>query len=224
MSSRVAELARAEADRAEVDEPNEEESELGEEELDGSQPGEPDESQPAEPAEQPQPPTDAQIEALVKAWERERDRHMRELSKRDADRYAVSEVCPLCDGHGVFFRDIPEPDATFRRQYIEQALGGAAEPDYLEHPDVEPCDTCGALGELRTGSKVPGQERLPCRACNGQGHKPKLTLAPQPAQIVTPVQPVAPPPVQPGQVGPLDPWQRPVGHPHYNIPPAQVGA
>jgi hypothetical protein len=163
------------------------------------------------------------IEARVKAWERERDRHFRELKKRDPNRYDVSEPCVLCDGHGLYLADIPEPDRTARRDFIVTALGGEAPPDLLVAQDKTTCDACDGHGRTLTGSKVPGQDALPCGSCNGQGWKYAAAVpVPPPMPALASVPNLVAPPA-PAGVGPLDAWQRPVGHPDYGRSPAEVG-
>lgn len=151
------------------------------------------------------PPTPEQIEARTKAWERERDRHMRELQKRDEYRYEVSDVCPLCEGHGLFMAALPEPHATGRKLAVMAVLGAAPEPELEPDPDTEACARCGAAGMMKTGSKVQGQEKRVCTACNGQGWRLKATEQWQPpvlTSVPTPPQPFGVTPPQPGYVPP----------------------
>lgn len=167
--------------------------------------------------------TPEQIEARTKSWDRERDRHFRELQKRDDRRYDESDVCPLCEGHGLYFPQLPEPVNSARRQAITEALGGSAEPEYPLDPNAEPCAVCDATGKLRTGSRAPGQETHVCAACSGQGWKQRLVVptanVPQPSPTLTVMTGGA---VSNGQQV-LDPWQRPLGHPHFGVAPAEVG-
>jgi hypothetical protein len=222
MPSTLAEIARQEAEEAETQEPDvplaPDEAEQGEQE-------EADEQEHEQAPDVPEPPpTPEQIEARVKSWERERDRHFRELQKRDEYRYGQSQVCVLCDGHGLFLPTLGEPEDTFRRQQITQALGGQVEPELLDDPDTEACERCGANGMLLTHSKVTGQEKRVCTACNGQGWKPKPVAVTAPAVFTATNTANGGALVPPSQQGAADAWGRPQGHPHYGILPSAVGA
>jgi hypothetical protein len=177
--------------------------------------------------ESAEPLTEKRVEQIMRSLEREAERHGREVVKRAGPMFDDLVPCPLCtDGPGTvgyIVPQLPEPAQTMRRQAVAMALGGDAEPEYLHDPDKDTCDVCAGLGMLATGSKVPNQEALPCRACTGQGWRQKLAA-------------VAPPPVYTAsggtpQIGtastsasaPTDTWGRPLGHPHFNIPPAEVG-
>jgi len=226
---KAAELAREEATRAEQGEdeqengggPGEGSDDLADEEQEREESAGGEAEGHATPA--PEQLTEAQVEARSKAWDRERDRHMRELEKRWPERYKESEACILCQGHGLYYATLPEPFHTQRRQFIMSALGENVPPAYRDHPTEELCEQCAGWGKLATGSHVVGQDLLNCPACAGTGHKAKQQPMPQVVQF----QPSAPPPHVPppafqSQQG-LDAWQRPPGHPHYGIPPSAVG-
>ena len=222
MASTLAEIARAEevGDEPETvdplvqpDDPEEGEAEE-QDEREHEAPG----------PEQPEAPTPEQIEARGKAWERERDRHFRELKKRDEYRYAQSEVCILCEGHGMYWPVLGEPGDTLRREAVVTALGGNAPLDYREDEATIACERCGALGMLRTGSKVPNQETHTCPDCNGQGWRSNVNVG-----SVSPIFAQSPTAngaatVTPTSQGAPDAWGRPQGHPHYGLLPSQVGA
>lgn len=187
--------------------------------------GDDDEEQEAEEAEtptpepEPEPVSEAQAEAILKSLEREAVRHHREVVKRAGPMYADLTPCPACTGMpgtpGFIVTQLPPDQEEARRQIVAQALGASAEPVYQADPERETCPTCQGLGKLTTGSRVPNQDALPCRVCNGQGWKQKLT----------PVQPVVPVPAPGTNVAGVteDAWGRPLGHPHYAMAPASVG-
>jgi hypothetical protein len=224
----LSQLGRDEADRVEA-----------EQDAPTDAPREPQEPAPGapepEPAPEPdgpqepaQPPTEAlteaQIEARTKAWERERDRHFRELEKRDDQRYALSAVCPLCEGHGMIFPQLPEPENTARRTAVSMALGGDGEPDYLAAPDREKCDVCDGWGEVLTGSRRRENRTGTCTPCAGTGFR---TKAGEVLPIFTPAPvPVSPQPfgLAPGNGGPTDAYGRPFGHLDFGKHPASVNA
>lgn len=221
MPSTLADIARAEQVE---DEPETPEVPLAPDEAEQAEEEEREEQEHEQPAEEREPaPTPEQIEALNASWERERNRHMRELEKRDPARYAGSEVCVLCEGHGLFWPVIPEPHHTMRLQAVTQVLGAEPPVEYLEDEATEACQRCGALGMLKTGSRVQNQREHTCPECNGQGWKTKLALAaPQPL-FAQSSQPNGAANVTPTQQGAPDAWGRPVGHPHYGFLPSQVG-
>ena len=45
----------------------------------------------------------------------------------------------------------------------------ASPDDYKADSYSRQCDACNGLGETKTGSKVQGQETLPCLECMGKG-------------------------------------------------------
>lgn len=225
--SELTKLAREAAERAEVEQPDPPETPEP-----GQEPGTPPETpepeqdpdRPEQPSEdRPPAPSPEQIEARQKAWERERDRHFRELEKRDDHRYALSAVCPLCEGHGMIFPELPEPENTARRVAISMALGGDGEPEYETAADREECPDCKGWGEVLTGSKRRENRTGQCFRCNGTGF---VTRQAEVSPLFTPPPvPVAAQPfgAGPPNGGPRDAWDRPMGHPHFGQPPATVG-
>lgn len=225
--SRAAQLAREEAERVDAEHPDVPDAPETPQEppTPGTAPEPPEQPDgPEQPVQEPQASlSPEQIEARMKAWERERDRHFRELEKRDDYRYAASAVCPLCEGYGMILPELPEPENTARRVAVSMALGGDGEPEYREAPDREQCPDCDGWGEVLTGSRRRENQTGQCFRCNGTGFiskqgeiKPLFTPAPAPA----PAQPFGNgTPAAP----PTDSWGRPIGHPHFGTPPAQVG-
>jgi hypothetical protein len=224
----VAELAREEADRAEAeqdDAPTPPEAPL---EGDLSEPEPEPEPEPGESAGAPAPLSEAQVEAIFKALEREAKTHAREVEKRAGVMFADLAPCPCCSvggpAPGYIFPVLPEPQQTLRRQGVLMALGGEPEDEYNEAPDRHRCEACAGLGKVLTGSKVPEQVTGICKPCGGMG------FTADPAALVSVFPAAPPPPILPqpftgaGTNGALDPWGRPSGHQHYGIAPAQVGA
>ena len=169
-----------------------------------------------------------QIEAAQASWDRERTRHMNELKKRDEIRYNDTVACPLCDGHGLIYPVLPEPEQTARREFINAALGAAAPKEYRKHPTEARCEVCDGLGQLESGSQVEGQMLLNCTACGATGHRaygtpPNMTTssAPAPAYVTGPTHELAystVPMAEQVRIG-RDAWQRDPGDPHYGVPP-----
>ena len=180
------------------------------------------EEPPAQP-QGPQPPsTPEQAEARQASWDRERDRHMRELEKRDDYRYALSNVCPLCEGHGLLYEPQNAAEAAQMRGAILAIVGETTPEELHAHPDYHRCETCDGYGKVYTGSRVGGQEALNCPSCNGMGHTGGRAAAPVAAlPTPTPAAPAGVPPEEQARIG-NDAWGRPPGHPHYGLVPAQV--
>jgi hypothetical protein len=222
MGSTLADIARAEAEENEPETPD---VPLAPDELEQAEQEEQDEQDHEQPVEEREPSlTPEQIEANMASWERERNRHMKELQKRDPARYEQSEVCVLCEGHGLFWPTLGEPNDSLRLSAVTQVLGARPDPELLDDPDTEACERCGANGMLKTHSNVEGQRTRICTSCNGQGWKPRLAVVAAPP-LFTQQQPAngTASAFQPGQGAP-DSWGRPAGHPHYGLLPSQVGA
>lgn len=61
------------------------------------------------------------------------------------------EECPHCDGMAL-------------------APPGEAMPEPRTHEHFRACEVCNALGQVLTGSKVPGNVFRPCPDCGGRGY------------------------------------------------------
>jgi len=179
----IAEKARAEAERAEAEETGEQ--------PDQQDPNTGDEEQ--APPEEPHPgegldePTDQMMAELQAACDEHHDRvHM--IMGPFTDGFVP---CETCNGIGLAY---PTPQGP----QLEHASGAAT------------CSVCKGFGEVLTGSKRQGYERIQCSNCSGQGwvgagNMPAATAAAQaveqyPAgegQQVTMAQPAQPPSTDP---------------------------
>ena len=175
----LAEKARAEAEQVEAEE--------SEEQHDQPEPSEPDETQ--EPAIEPHPgegleePTDQMIVELRAACDDHHDR-VHAIMGPFVDGFVP---CETCNGIGLAY---PAPTGP----QLEHSQGAAT------------CSVCQGYGELLTGSKRSGYEKVQCTNCNGhgwvgQGNMPAATAAQQaveqyPAgdQQQVSMQPPQPPP------------------------------
>lgn len=142
-------MADAEADRAEAENPDEPDEDAD---------AEPDENEDAEAAEDDEQP-EASLEASLKAFEREHERHRLELQAIMGDDFAAFAECPGCTGLGY------------------QALEG---PQY--DPQLERCETCKGHTFLLTHAVEPNHATRPCTDCGGNGFKVKVM---PPAQVAT---------------------------------------
>lgn len=227
MPSSVAEIAREEAERAEAEQPD-----VPEAPETPETPEAPETSpEPTPPPDEPQPPaeplTEAKAESIFKSLERWKGSNEREVEKRAGPMFGDLVPCPACvmtgPAPGFIFAQLPEPEQSIRRQTVIMALGGEAEIEYPDDEGATACEACHALGKLKTGSKVQGQETRICPSCNGQGWKPVVSTA-------VPVFPAAPPiaapqpfaGVSPNGLGP-DQWGRAPGQERYGQHPSIGG-
>lgn len=116
-----------------------------------------------------EPPANADLEAL----EKELARHWKQCEKIMGPDFDFFVPCPVCEESG-------SPLAG-------RIAAGVMAPhvEYRTRPDLEPCPDCAALGLMRTGSKVEGQNLLPCPKCNGAGYT-QVIAAPVPHLTAVP--------------------------------------
>jgi hypothetical protein len=152
--SNVKAMADREAVRAETESPEPGEPEPGE-------PGEPGEPEPGEPGE-PEPIGQGDGRSMDKVHrdvESEMRRHEKAFAKAVGIDPSELNVCKTCGGAGF----VPEPMDEPR--------------EYATRSDLQPCDECNALGMMQTGSRVPGNDLLPCPVCSGAGYRQKSAPA-----------------------------------------------
>lgn len=136
-------------------------------------------------AQQPQGKSETEIEKGLRALEREAQRHAKrvgEIMEEDTQHLLRCELCaPLIPG----FRwpQVPED----QRAAVMLAIG--FEPQRQLRPDkrAHACPDCDGEGSVATGSKVKGQDALPCIDCVGSGWVGPRRDAP--VQAVTPPPP-----------------------------------
>lgn len=160
------------------------------------------ETAPPPPPDPPPPPTDKAIEKVLTTYYNGVKRVLGEAAD------ALIE-CPTCVDHlPGFVLELPTPVDELN-----------------EDPETKTCPQCGGKGSLKTGAAfgyVETAARM-CGMCAGQGFVPKYQT-PQAQQTVENGG------VPPGymvadrdQMPTLDSWQRPIGHPHFGIPPSSIG-
>lgn len=85
--------------------------------------------------------------------------------------------------------DVP-PDVAAELYHL---LGQHAPSDYQADTHSQACEACNGFGEVATGSKLIGQDKLPCIECAGNGWVPtddkRRTSAPVAANGLTPSYP-----------------------------------
>jgi hypothetical protein len=108
--------------------------------------------------------------------------------------------CELCEPIIPGFRWPQVPDE--RRAAVMLAIGFEPAPDLEPDKHAHACPDCHGHGKVATGSKVQGQDALPCLTCGGNGwmgERRQMTTRPA-------VAPVAPAPSNgPQPEAPLDP-------------------
>jgi hypothetical protein len=181
-------VSEAEPETAAPDEALEEAAESApdaEEDNPDAEPVEPIEG-PQEPAQEPgeaetepeEPqPTTAQSEKARKVRDdklnKERERHASRIGEIYGDEAPALIPCPVCMDGGadgwIFSPEVQqlEPHQIAR---IRQVIGL---PDYTTFhaaPDAMECPDCAGLGEVTTGSHVPGYETKSCGRCNKTGY------------------------------------------------------
>ena len=179
----VAEKARAEAEQVEAEE-TEEQPDQQDQNTEHEEQETPAEPHPGEGLEEP---SDAMIAELQAACNDHHD-HVHAIMGPFVDGFVP---CETCNGIGLAY---PTPTGP----QLEHSQGAAT------------CSVCKGYGELLTGSKRSGYEKIQCTNCNGQGwvgqgNMPAATAAQQaveqfPAgggQQVTTAQPPAPPSTDP---------------------------
>jgi hypothetical protein len=174
-------------------------------------------------APEPGPRSQQEIDALADRLRKESDRHAKRVEEIMGDDFALLVPNPTDWTPGYIFNVPPMHPTPEQVAELHALLGDSSQLELQDAEDAEGCDKCSALGEVRTGSRKPGQETKPCIACNGSGWRTKSL----------PMQPLAPVPqigngytatdAAPNQFQVADRYGRPFGHPHYNLEPANVG-
>jgi hypothetical protein len=234
--SKTTELARAEADRAEAEAPDDEPTEPTE--PTEPAPGEPqtdeegEEAEADEQGEQPETPSAASLppdafaigEALGKKLD-QADKSQARAVERIASEFEQDTVpCPICERVDIAPRLVAKIAGVPAEGWQQiMALGGTEpEPEHAMAEGVAMCDRCNGYGELDYPTRNPHMTRQSCPKCTGNGY----TLEAQEPQTVVPIQPMpsfpAPATGSVGYGGGNDQWGRPPGHPHYNLDPASV--
>lgn len=156
----IAARARAEGDRAEAENPDEEEAAEQEETPFQAPEGVPTE----EP--QPQPTTPGLTPEQTVELEKATTAYLKRVDKAFGGQ--SPPPCPHCNGLGFdLFGDQPAPELR-------------------QHERFQTCEACGGEGDVLTGSKVETARVLPCPSCKGNGYidkeaqptMPQIALAP----------------------------------------------
>jgi hypothetical protein len=239
--SKTTEMARAEADRAEAEAPDDEPTEpteLTEPTEPAPPPGEPttdeegEEADADEHGEQTEPTSALALprDSLTVSDELNEKREQQAKSQarnveRLADEYGQDVMpCPLCERVDIapliVSKMVEMPAEGWAA--LAQMGGVEPEPEHAEAEGVVMCDRCNGWGELDYPTRNPHMARQTCPKCQGNGY----TLEAQEQTTVVPIAPMpsfpTPAPPVSGFAGGNDSWGRPPGHPHYGLDPAAV--
>lgn len=216
--SRATEIAKAEADEAEAENPDAEP-------VEPIQPAEPDEDEvEAEDEPEPEPSSLAVVENADKALDAEQKRHAKALAKIFGAQWDDFAMCPLCqvDGYAVPYG--PGEVGPEQREAILTVMGEGGGPAYKDHPSEVRCPDCDGYGEMLNGSRRAEQLTSACQRCMGTGHLDRSQLVAAAPAAPAPSYPWDEKPAEPAPQSFGDEWGRPVGHPDFGIHPAQIVA
>ena len=163
-------LEGAPDDTPEADEPEITEEDALEQEEDDAQPAEPDPDSEQEP--EARGLSEAEIEKQYKQLESEQKRHTNAVSKIMGDAAIDLIVCPLCEPELQGFLRMESLDHP-RDEIHEAMIGVLKKPQQVEYqlaPHAVTCVSCDGLGQVLSGSRVPGKERIVCPTCSGNGY------------------------------------------------------
>jgi len=123
-----------------------------------------------EPPQEPQEPqglSEKEIESRFEKLEKERQRHAKRVGEILEEEAQELVPCELCwpPAPGFRFPQMPEE----QRSAVMTAIGFAGTPELEEAKDARQCPDCKGEGQVKTGSKVPGYDAMPCAACQGRG-------------------------------------------------------
>jgi hypothetical protein len=157
----------------EADEGTEENDESEPDDAEQTEPEpEPDDTEPEpepEPDAAPEADSYARVEEIGKQLDKLRQHVAKRLGAILGDDAPFYTECELCTPFGVpGFRppvDLP-PEVQGALYHL---LGQHAPSDYQPDKHSTGCPSCNGFGEVATGSKIIGQDRLPCVECNGNG-------------------------------------------------------
>lgn len=165
------------------------------------------------PPEPPPPagPSEQEIEAAFKKLDRATGRYRSTVADTLGEEAGNLLDCPLCLPYARGFLHAADagrvpPEVA---QSVRQWLGDTIAIEYPESTTYRPCGACDALGKVRTGSRVPGHESLPCDSCVGYGYLPPPSYASNGKAPAVTVQPAPGPPAEPIVLSDVDPWGDP---------------
>lgn len=190
--------------------------------------GEPGDEPEAEPEREPepepelaQPATDAAAERAFKALDRKVKNYREGVAAFVKDSEQPLFTCPMCldFAPGYIFDPAIRGVDEAKLPEVRNVIGLPSLENFKQPEFVFPCDTCGGLGQIATGSKVTGHMAIKCQSCDGKGWGSSAPVnagppAP-PAVYLVPPNEQAPEEPRPQ----TDPWGRLATDPLYGVMP-----
>ena len=133
-----------------------------------------DPGEPEQPAEEPagEPESAALMEEIGRKLDSLQKTVATRMSSILGEHALDFEECDLCSYWNVpgwrMKGHLPEDLRAELAALIGQRIPGTLKEDRHSHA----CPDCGGEGEVKTGSNVPGQDKLPCVECEGMGWQP----------------------------------------------------
>jgi hypothetical protein len=217
----IRELAAAEADRAEAENPDEETEAAEDEETRPPVEPEPEHEQPTEPP--PEPPTQAQMEKMMERLAKEDERHRKRYAEVLGEQFELMQPCPRCLESGHIYPPEVAPLGPDQLAAVDASLGRNVQPELREASDAERCAACDGWGVVLTGAQNEQGKVKPCTPCGGQGWVMPTTSAAGGSSSSSGGAERNGEAADASPVPMPDAWNRPVGHPHWGQDPASVG-
>jgi hypothetical protein len=182
-----------------------------------------------EPEPEPAPLSEKEIEAMMKALDKEATSHTARVSKLLGEEALALIPCAMCmpNVQGFYFPGSLDDE---KRAAIMAALGVVDGEDLETDAGTKMCDYCKGHGETITGSKVANQVTRVCPECMGNGWQTQEQAAQravvhETAAVASQVlgENVTAPPVA-YDLPNVDAWTRPKGHPNYGKNPVYMSA
>lgn len=137
------------------------------------QPETPETPEQPETTEQPETPqvTPEQMEKFYKGLATRTATLDRWIEAELGDNYADLSACPLCSdgivGH-IYPPEWIQPVSELQARLVD-VLKQPSTPDFQPAPNARRCGTCDGWGQVLSGSRIAGKERIVCPQCRGNG-------------------------------------------------------
>lgn len=118
----------------------------------------------------PEPPSDAAAERALKQVEKAGDAYTRKVETIQRDTPLGLVECPLCPIPGFVLDPAPPEFDPGQVAVVTDYLGLTGEQSYPPSTHLTTCPTCAGFGFLATGSKRPGHTDVTCDDCMGNGY------------------------------------------------------
>jgi hypothetical protein len=212
--SDVAEMAREEAERAELEPDELEQAEEAEQEP---------EPEPEPEPEQPQGLTEQEAEREFKRLESAAQTYLKKAMPITERLGMPVQACPLCTFPGLAIPRQAHEVTSDVEGAVLALIGKNATPDFKASPQYERCQECDGWGDVLTGAQKDISRTAMCITCGGKGFRQVIQVAAPAAPNGHSSFPGADVSFTPLPQGIPDAWGRPAGHPHWGSDPAKIG-